>query len=152
MKTQVKKITNKMVGIIGMIILSSFITIQPKATVSWIAPAEANALVNPLKGDFYATQDGKKTFNQMCVICHGEKGKGDGFAGATLTPRPANLADGGICKEASCKETDGAIFWKLTTGKSPMASYKTILSDEKRWQLVNYIRQLQANAIAENHK
>jgi len=27
----------------------------------------------------------------MCTICHGDKGKGDGVAGAALNPRPGNF-------------------------------------------------------------
>lgn len=29
---------------------------------------------------------------QSCALCHGQRGKGDGLAASTLTPRPANLA------------------------------------------------------------
>ena len=39
-------------------------------------------------------------------------------------------------------DPDGAIFWKITNGRPPMASYKLALKDSQRWQLVNYIREL----------
>jgi len=39
-------------------------------------------------------------------------------------------------------QSDGAIYWKITNGNPPMASYKETLTEEQRWQLVNYIREL----------
>ncbi|MBL1280099.1 MAG: c-type cytochrome [Fluviicola sp.] len=102
---------------------------------NWIAPASANKLKNPYKGSASATAKGKKLFKQMCAICHGNYGKGDGMAGASLTPRPTNFH---IAKVQN--QSDGAIFWKLTEGRAPMASYKTILTKEQRWQLVSFIR------------
>ena len=44
----------------------------------WIAPTNAKELVNPLKGNAAATMEGKKLFTQICAVCHGDKGKGDG--------------------------------------------------------------------------
>lgn len=108
------------------------------AQTTWQAPASANNLTNPLTGDKAATESGKKTFNALCVICHGPKGKGDGMGGAGLTPKPSNLSS-----EKVQSQTDGAIFWKLTNGRPPMASYETIIPEKNRWELINYIRTLQ---------
>jgi hypothetical protein len=41
------------------------------------------------------------------------------------------------------KESDGVIFWKITNGKPPMASYEELLTEDQRWELVNYIRELE---------
>ena len=103
----------------------------------WIAPTEANKIKNPMVGNTAATLEGKKLFAAMCEICHGKKGKGDGLAGINLKPRPTNLLSSAVQQQ-----TDGAIYWKITEGRSPMASYKTALNEEQRWQLVNYIREL----------
>jgi len=102
---------------------------------TWVAPKSADAIKNPLVGNKDAVKKGKKLFTSMCVICHGFKGKGDGVAGAALNPRPANFTS----KKVQA-QTDGALFWKLTNGKAPMAAYKDMLSKEQRWQLVNYLR------------
>ena len=107
---------------------------------SWTAPKSADSINNPLKGNELASAEGKKTYKQLCAICHGNKGKGDGVAGGGLNPKPANF-----WKEKIQLQTDGAIYWKLTNGKPPMASYKASLSDKKRWQLVNYIRTFSKN-------
>ena len=102
---------------------------------AWVAPPEADKLVNPLKGNTAATEEGKKTFTQFCVMCHGDKGKGDGVAGLALNPRPANYT-----LPQTQLQSDGVLFWKMTTGRPPMASYKDILTETQRWQLVNYLR------------
>ena len=106
----------------------------------WIAPESSNSTENPLKGDVKAAIAGQKIFNQMCYICHGLKGIGDGAGGMSLNPKPANFLLPGIKAE-----TDGNLFWKLTVGRGPMLSYEQTYSEKQRWQLVNYIRQLQKN-------
>ena len=108
---------------------------------TWKAPASSDKLVNPIAGNASSVAEGKKIYVSMCVICHGEKGKGNGAAGVTLTPRPANFLAINVRHES-----DGNIFWKLSEGNPPMASYKTLLSETQRWQLVNYIRQLEENS------
>jgi len=110
---------------------------QERKSGEWKAPAEADQITNPLKGNADAIKEGKKLYKQQCAICHGDTGKGDGVAGMTLTPRPASFHS-----ERVKNETDGAIFWKITNGNPPMASYKDLLTEEQRWQLVNYIRTL----------
>jgi len=104
---------------------------------SWIAPVSADKMENPLKSDINATKAGKKLYAQNCSICHGAKGKGDGLAGMALNPRPSDFT-----KEIVQNQNDGAIHWKITEGRAPMASYKAEFTEEQRWQLVNYIRSL----------
>jgi cytochrome c len=146
MNIKIINVSVQIIVILILIILSSFGGNYSNNENVWIAPNEANNAINPLKGNSSSILEGKKIFTQMCNVCHGDKGKGDGIAAAGLTPHPANFT-----VERICGETDGAIYWKMTTGKAPMASYKEILSDEKRWGLVNYIRQLQANAKQKNN-
>lgn len=113
-----------------------FMSVVVKAqTTPWIAPASADAINNPFAQNEDATRKGKKLYNQLCSICHGDKGKGDGMAGAALTPKPGNFTSNKVQSQS-----DGAIFWKMTNGRTPMAAYKDLISEEERWQLVNYIR------------
>ena len=74
----------------------------------------------------------------MCAICHGESGKGNGSASVALDPHPANFLSIKVRHES-----DGAIFWKMSEGRPPMAGYKALLTEQQRWQLVAYIRKLE---------
>ncbi len=113
---------------------------KQSVTTRWVAPASADSLKNPLKGNSQAASEGKKIFTQFCVTCHGNEGFGNGITAATLNPKPANLTT----KEIQ-KQSDGAIFWKITTGRPPMISWQYTLTEKQRWQLVDYIRQLAKN-------
>lgn len=106
--------------------------------ISWVAPEYSNSLKNPFAGNQTATTEGKEIFSQMCVLCHGVKGQGNGEAGLTLERHPANFLALNVSQQ-----TDGAIFWKITNGKAPMATYFELLTDNQRWKLVNYIRELE---------
>jgi len=103
----------------------------------WKAPSFADKLKNPFTGDEKATKDGKSLYTINCASCHGNKGAGDGPASLPLNPKPKNLTS-----EVVQTQSDGAIFWKMTTGKGAMVSWKNTLTEKQRWSLVNYIRQL----------
>ncbi len=105
---------------------------------SWVAPKSADKLKNPLAGIMEATKKGKKLFSDNCYECHGDSGLGNGPSAYMLDPKPANLTS-----EKVQKQSDGAIFWKISEGDNgAMVSYKDSFSEKQRWQLVNYIRQL----------
>jgi mono/diheme cytochrome c family protein len=107
------------------------------AQTKWIAPAEANDLKNPLAGNTTVLAEAKQTYTSMCAPCHGNKGKGDGPAAIALNPKPADHTS-----KAIQDESDGSLYWKLTNGRGAMQSYKTNLTDQQRWGLINYIRSL----------
>ncbi|MCB0261562.1 MAG: c-type cytochrome [Calditrichaeota bacterium] len=104
-------------------------------TDSWVAPPTAKNIQNPITSDAKVKAEGKKIFEQQCATCHGNGGKGDGPAGKYLGKK---LPD--FTKALFSQQTDGEIFWKLTNGNAPMPAFKEILSEEKRWQVINYLR------------
>src|SRR5680860_599103 len=112
--------------------------VAANAQSKWVAPNTAKTIENPLKGSPDEINEGKKIFTQMCAICHGAKGKGDGIAAAALNPKPANYTS-----KTVQDQTDGELFWKITNGNAPtaaMAAYKDVLTETQRWQMVSYIR------------
>lgn len=126
-----------MIAVTGVLLLLSAVSIRQSSP--WVAPASADTIQNPLAGNVASIDSGKKIYTKYCVVCHGSKGMGDGIAAAGLNPKPANHTS-----EAVQKQTDGAIYWKTTTGRPPMAGYAKTFNDTQRWQLVNYIRSLKA--------
>ena len=105
--------------------------------MEWKAAPESNDLKSPFSFDLVSEEKGRGLYNLYCRSCHGESGLGNGPAGKDLAKKPANFH-----AEYIKNETDGALFWKLTHGNVSMPSFKDILSDEQRWQVVSYIRKL----------
>src|ERR1035438_5905219 len=107
---------------------------------NWAAPKDADNVKNPLAGNSGVLADAKTLYASYCSPCHGDKGRGDGPAAPGLNPKPADHTSAAVQSE-----TDGSLFWKLSEGRSPMPGYKKILTDQQRWELINYIRTLAKN-------
>ena len=101
---------------------------------AWTAPARAARKKNPVPVDDASVAAGKAIFAQQCQPCHGEGGRGDGPQAKDLNPKPRDLGEPKIWEQS-----DGAIFWKLTEGRKPMPTFEKILTEEQRWQVINYI-------------
>lgn len=99
-------------------------------------PADYAGATNPLGAD--AATAGAEVFATNCASCHGEKGYGDGPAGAALDPAPKNLV------EVASQVGDDYLYWRVNTGKegTAMVAWKGVLTDEQIWQTVAYIRTL----------
>ncbi len=103
---------------------------------AWEAPAAEKGKKNPLPDNKATQEQGEKVAKINCVSCHGAKGKGDGAAAAALNPKPADWTSKRVQAES-----DGEIFWKISTGRGAMPSWK-FLPENDRWALVRYIRSL----------
>ena len=81
-----------------------------------------------------------------CVACHGALGYGDGPAGQELNPKAADLT----APHANA-HTAGDLFWWLSYGvkqSSAMPGFSESLSEEERWDLINYLRALSSGERA----
>jgi cytochrome c553 len=56
-------------------------------------PTSTNESTAPGSGGLSAAQEAQTVFNTLCSTCHGQSGKGDGPAAATLDPKPRNYTD-----------------------------------------------------------
>ena len=120
-------------GLLGLAIA----TLAADSTDQWNAPPRAARKKNPIASDEKSIAAGKDLYITFCLPCHGPTGKGDGPAAKALEKSPGNLSNSKMWDQ-----TDGALFWKLTEGRSPMPSFDKTLTEEQRWQVVNYIRTL----------
>jgi mono/diheme cytochrome c family protein len=133
MKTQPSKLLPILI-----VFAATFSVLTARAqTKPWVAPATAREVKNPVTPEPSTLKDAKVLYIANCAPCHGTKGKGDGPAAAALNPKPADHTS-----EAVRNETDGALFWKISEGHTPMPTYKNIFTPAQRWELVNYIRTL----------
>lgn len=105
------------------------------AAEEWKAPARAAARKNPVPADAASIGRGKAVYASQCASCHGNSGKGDGPAAKSLEKSPGDLTK-------LRGQSNGELFWKITEGKKPMASYATTLSEQQRWDVVNYLHAL----------
>jgi cytochrome c553 len=99
-----------------------------------------------LKGD---KARGEVVFKTFCFTCHGEKGDGNGPAGAALVPKPANFTDAKLMAQAD----DQYLYDIIKEGgaskqKSPlMVSWKASLTDQQIRDVATYVRAFAPNAV-----
>ena len=106
-----------------------------------VSIANMGAPSNPVAADDVSIARGTELFNITCQPCHGADGTGNGPVAAFLQERkPADLT-GPVISALS----DGAIFLTISNGKLPfMVPMNENLTVRERWDVVNYIRTLQA--------
>jgi mono/diheme cytochrome c family protein len=110
---------------------------EERSKEKWSAPAAEAQKKNPVAATESSLAAGRKIYSKTCVMCHGKTGDADGPAVIELNIHPAKLSDPKLATES-----DGSLFWKITTGNKPMPAYGKRLSETDRWHLVNYIRTL----------
>jgi mono/diheme cytochrome c family protein len=102
----------------------------------WTAPASEKGKKPPIPASAKVAEQGEKVAKVNCVSCHGAKGKGDGAAAVALNPKPADWTSKRVQDES-----DGELFWKISTGRGAMPSWRH-LPENDRWALIQYIRTL----------
>lgn len=101
---------------------------------------EAMATPNPVPASEASLARGEVMFNRACVPCHGATGAGDGPVASFGVPARSLLAPEALAL------TDGYIYNMIRFGRGAMPSYGHQITHFDRWNLVNYVRQLQAQA------
>ncbi len=105
--------------------------------------ATAEITSNPFPATDARLKSGKELYVIYCGICHGDKADGNGYLvrdnGGKYPAQPANLlADNFV------NTTDGQYYHAIMHGKNVMGGYSDKLSYEERWNVIHYIRSLQA--------
>jgi mono/diheme cytochrome c family protein len=60
-------------------------------------------------------------FHARCIVCHGEKGMGDGPGAAALNPKPRNYTDGTWQAKVTDEQIKNTIMYGgAAVGKSPI--------------------------------
>ena len=113
-------------------------TAAPAAPHPATISAEDKARKNPIKFGEVSVDRGKKIYATQCALCHGDKGNGKGELASDMK---LTLPD--FTKPDTLKDrTDGELFTIIGTGQDPMPPQAGRMTDERRWNLVNYLRAL----------
>jgi high-affinity iron transporter len=89
-----------------------------------------------------AADNARETFVQVCSICHGVGGKGDGPSAAGLNPRPADFTNCAIMQ----KQSDATLFTIIKRGgqgagrSTVMPAWGDSLPDGQIRELVSLVR------------
>jgi mono/diheme cytochrome c family protein len=101
--------------------------------------------VNPFPITAAGLEHGKELYTIFCGICHGDKGNGGGYLvaeenlNAKYPAAPANFL-----LDTFYVSSNGRFYHAIMYGKNVMGGYSDKLSYEERWQVIHYIRSLQA--------
>lgn len=131
-----KTFKNTMIVSVLMLGLFAFTTVDFQSG-EWVVPDKYENMKNPTD----AEEDldiGEELYMKHCKSCHGKEGLGDGSKAAE---QEGELGD--FSSEEFQAQSDGALFYKTTTGRDDMPNYdKKMPDDEDRWLVVNYMRTL----------
>ncbi len=101
---------------------------------------------NPFPITQTAIANGQELYNYYCGLCHGDKGEGDGYLvrdnGGKYPAQPANFI-----LEEFVNASNGRYYHSIMFGKNAMGAYADKLSYEERWNVIHYIRSLQAKSL-----
>jgi mono/diheme cytochrome c family protein len=94
---------------------------------------------NPLEASKANIEKGKKLYSTFCTPCHGDDGTGQGkLVQLDKFPPPPSF------KTQLLELPEGKMFHSITYGRNMMGPHAAQLTMEERWQVVHYIKELQA--------
>ncbi len=120
------------IGIIAFVLLAFLVT-APLYARNWKSPDDQKDKKSYLKFDATTASQGEALYNANCASCHGTPGKNNSLK--SLNPIPPDLST-----KASQQLTDGELLYIVTNGAGLMPSFKNILSEEKEWLIISYLR------------
>jgi len=128
----------------------TFISPSEPEDVSDELPVRYQALQAPWPDTAQARTNGGELYKTLCAGCHGPKALGDGQYGPPLMPTPANLADAPALTSPA-----EWWYWRLDEGvvgfdggdetnlhPTAMPAWRFILTDEQKWDIIYFTRDL----------
>jgi mono/diheme cytochrome c family protein len=115
------------------------------------------AIAQLIDNPFPITEDGlargKNLYNIFCAICHGEEGDGKGYLydeeknpNAKYPNLPANFIKGELVTASN-----GRFYNAIMHGYNVMGGYADKIGYEERWQVIHYIREMQAKGAKKEY-
>ncbi len=120
------------------VVVSQQVTKGKKPKIPWVVPEKFKKVKNPIKADAASIAAGRIVFFKECLTCHGETGIGDGPQAKDLEIQVGNL------RYDIANQVDGELYFKISKGNKPMPEFIKTLKPAQRWNVINFIRTLQA--------
>lgn len=97
-------------------------------------------LKNPVEKSDANLMEGKKNYEDFCLVCHGASGAGDGPVVQRNGPRPPAFSS-----DQLKNLPEGKMFHSIHYGKNMMGAHASQLTATERWKIVMYVQTLQAS-------
>lgn len=91
---------------------------------------------NPIPASAESNARGEKLYVKNCSKCHGLTGNGAGPSAHGFSTNPRQL----WTWHKADKSADAYLFWFITNGRTDMPPWGVVLSENERWDLVNYVK------------
>jgi len=104
---------------------------------------EAEMVQNPFPITAAGLAKAKPLYEIYCGICHGEKADGQGWL-VTMPDSKYPAQPKNMIADDMINSGNGRYYFAMMYGKNVMGAYAEKLSYEERWQVIHYIRSLQA--------
>jgi len=98
----------------------------------WIVPEDRQGRLSTFPFNDETRKAGEKIYGINCASCHGTPGKANFIK---LVPPPGDPAT-----EKIQHNKDGEIFYKVTTGRGQMPSFRSVLSSNDIWNVISFLR------------
>jgi hypothetical protein len=105
----------------------------------WIVPEDKKGKLSPFSFNEDTRKAGERLYTINCMSCHGTPGKAN-FS--NLVPPPGDPAT-----EKIQHNSDGEIFFKVSTGRGPMPSFKNSIQTNDIWKLVSFLRSFNSKYV-----
>ena len=111
---------------------------DPRLPEGYTIPAKEAQAANPVKPTEASIAAGGKFYSSQCAMCHGKGGDGKGDLAQQMELKMPDYRK----PESLAKFTDGELFYILTNGMGKMPAEGDRTPEEKKWNVINYLRSL----------
>lgn len=127
----------RLIGIPAILLVSGLAIALPPLTIQAYPETYRRS---PAPFDTVSIASGAALYTQHCVQCHGFQGMGNGIKSRTLSTKLPDL----LTEPHTAEHTPGDFYNWISYGmvNTDMPGFADKLSDEDRWDLVNYIHAL----------
>jgi mono/diheme cytochrome c family protein len=102
---------------------------------NWRVPLKKARKQNPIPLTTSSIVQGHEEYVRACVQCHGKNGGGNESFDHEFRFGIPDLSQPNVWLQ-----TDGALFWKIRTGRSEMPGFKHEMTKQDIWHVINYMR------------